>query len=82
MIGKNGINKIAGFTLLGLISILIIGGVLELESQLGFSFFNLLYIAGPVFLVWFGTRKNGCGSCNQESRSASESNDQEFKEIP
>jgi dolichol kinase len=25
------------------------------------------YGAGFSFLIWFSTRKNGCGSCNQEA---------------
>jgi len=25
----------------------------------------LLYLLLPSALIWFGTRKNGCGSCNQ-----------------
>lgn len=27
----------------------------------------LLYPLGACFLVWFATRRNGCGSCNQVS---------------
>ena len=27
----------------------------------------LLYPLGLCFLVWFATRRNGCGSCNQVS---------------
>ena len=60
---KDKINKIALF------SSIILGGVFliaffgefsfELESQL------FLYPLAITFFVWFVTRKNGCGSCNQ-----------------
>jgi hypothetical protein len=33
----------------------------------------------PAALIWFGTRKNGCGSCNQTC-GVSEKQDQEMKE--
>ena len=35
------------------------------ESLLGFPNAMLLYALMPLALIWFGTRKNGCGSCNQ-----------------
>ncbi len=70
---KDRINKISGLTLIALVSILIIVSVFKIELHNGFSLLNLFYIAGPIFLVWFGTRKNGCGSCNQQSCSDSSS---------
>lgn len=60
---KYRINKIALF------SSIIFGGIFlltffeefnfELESQL------FLYPIAITFFIWFATRKNGCGSCNQ-----------------
>ncbi len=35
------------------------------ESLLEFPNAMLLYALMPLALIWFGTRKNGCGSCNQ-----------------
>jgi hypothetical protein len=33
--------------------------------MLGFPNAVILYALMPAALIWFGTRKNGCGSCNQ-----------------
>jgi len=35
-------------------------------TLLGFPNEMMLYGLMPLALVWFGARKNGCGSCNQE----------------
>jgi len=39
----------------------------------------VLYALLPSALIWFGTRKNGCGSCNQTC-AVPEKKDQEIKE--
>jgi hypothetical protein len=41
------------------------GIVFENKELLGFENAMLLYLLLPSALIWFGTRKNGCGSCNQ-----------------
>ena len=48
---------------------LIFGGLIVLSYFMGeFETFQiLLYPLGLCFLVWFATRRNGCGSCNQVS---------------
>ena len=48
-----------------MILIILLGYVVRNESLLGFPNGMLLYALMPLALVWFGTRKNGCGSCNQ-----------------
>jgi len=63
---KDLINKISGIVLLGLVTIMITAYLFNIESKNGISLFYLLYLAGPIFFVWFGTRKNACGSCNQD----------------
>ena len=62
---KDKINKISA---LGLISsAVIIAAVYVLENITLFGFENamLLYLLLPSAFIWFCTRKNGCGSCNQ-----------------
>ena len=59
-------DKISIFTLiLGLI----FGGLIVLSYFMEeFETFQImLYPLGLCFLVWFATRRNGCGSCNQVS---------------
>ena len=62
---KDKINKIFGIASLGMIVVIVTGYVTEMDSLLGFPNAMLLYALMPLALVWFGTRKNGCGSCNQ-----------------
>jgi hypothetical protein len=52
-----------------LILILIFGGVFVLFYLFeGFETAKILiYPLGLCFLIWFATRRNGCGSCNQVS---------------
>ncbi len=63
---KDVVNKGAGILLIVLAVIIISGYLLNIDSIFGISSFYLFYIAGPVFLIWFGTRRNSCGSCNQD----------------
>ena len=65
MNNKDIINKISGIIAI-IISGIIIGGIIiENDSILGFPNAMMLYLLLPITLIWFGTRKNGCGSCNQ-----------------
>ena len=65
MITKDKLNKISGIISLGLFLVIVLGYVIGNESLLGFPNAMLLYALMPLALIWFGTRKNGCGSCNQ-----------------
>ena len=65
MITKDKLNKISGIISLGLFIVIVLGYVIGNESLLGFPNAMLLYALMPLALIWFGTRKNGCGSCNQ-----------------
>ena len=65
MCGKDRLNKISGITTLGMFAMLISRYVTENDTVLGFPNAMILYFLMPTALIWFGTRKNGCGSCNQ-----------------
>ena len=65
MYTKDKLNKISGIISLGLFIVIVLGYVIGNESLLGFPNAMLLYALMPLALIWFGTRKNGCGSCNQ-----------------
>ena len=65
MATKDKLNKISGIISLGLFTAMVSGYVMGNESLLGFPNAMLLYALMPLALIWFGTRKNGCGSCNQ-----------------
>ena len=58
---KDRINKIALFSsiIFGVVFLLAFFGEFQFESQL------FLYPLAITFFIWFATRKNGCGSCNQ-----------------
>lgn len=62
---KDNLNKISGIIALGMFLIILSGYFIGNESLLGFPNAMLLYALMPLALIWFGTRKNGCGSCNQ-----------------
>ena len=62
---KDKINKITGITAIISFSIILIGVIADNETILGFPNAMMLYLLLPSALIWFGTRKNGCGSCNQ-----------------
>jgi len=65
MATKDRLNKISGVSALGMFSVIVSGYFTGNESLFGFPNAMLLYALMPLALIWFGTRKNGCGSCNQ-----------------
>ncbi len=62
---KDKINKISAIGLISSGVIIAAGYVLENKTLFGFENAMLLYLLLPSAFIWFGTRKNGCGSCNQ-----------------
>jgi len=62
---KDKINKISATGLILSVVIIALGYVLENKTLFGFENAMLLYLLLPSAFIWFGTRKNGCGSCNQ-----------------
>ena len=62
---KDKINKISAIGLISSAAIIATGIILENKELLGFENAMMLYLLLPSALIWFGTRKNGCGSCNQ-----------------
>tara|TARA_B110000438_G_scaffold11448_1_gene11339 strand:- start:519 stop:737 length:219 start_codon:yes stop_codon:yes gene_type:complete len=62
---KDKINKISAVGLVSSAAVIASGIILENKELLGFENAMLLYVLLPSALIWFGTRKNGCGSCNQ-----------------
>ena len=62
---KDKINKISAVGLISSAAIIAAGYVLEDKTLFGFENAMLLYVLLPSAFIWFGTRKNGCGSCNQ-----------------
>ena len=65
---KDNVNKVFGISFISLIAIVIFSYISGNESVYGLPNLVMLYGAIPLFLVWFGTRKNGCGRCNQDRR--------------
>lgn len=61
---KDKINKISAAGLISSAAIIASGYVLDNKELLGFENAMLLYLLLPSAFIWFGTRKNGCGSCN------------------
>jgi len=64
---KDKLNKISGIIAIITFIIILSGIITENDSLLGFPNAMMLYGLMPSALIWFGTRKNGCGSCNQVS---------------
>ena len=62
---KDKINKISAVGLISSAAVIGAGIALENKELFGFENAMLLYVLLPSALIWFGTRKNGCGSCNQ-----------------
>ena len=62
---KDKINKISAVGLVSSAAVIASGIFLENKELLGFENAMLLYLLLPSALIWFGTRKSGCGSCNQ-----------------
>ena len=63
MSAKDKINILSGISLICIIGISILIYAIDKNSII-FPL-NSMYVSIPLFLIWFGTRKNGCGSCNQ-----------------
>jgi hypothetical protein len=74
---KDKLNKISGITALGMAAVLVTGYITGNDALLGFPNAMVLYALMPSALIWFGTRKNGCGSCNQTC-AIPEKNDKEI----
>ncbi len=62
---KDKINIISAVGLISSAAVIAAGILLENKELFGFENAMLLYVLLPSALIWFGTRKNGCGSCNQ-----------------
>ena len=62
---KDKINKFSAIGLISSAAIIASGYIFENKELLGFENAMLLYVLLPSAFIWFGTRKNGCGSCNQ-----------------
>ena len=62
---KDKINKVSAVGLVSSAAVIVSGIALENKELFGFENAMLLYVLLPSALIWFGTRKNGCGSCNQ-----------------
>ena len=62
---KDKINKVSAVGLISSAVVIASGIVLENKELLCFENAMMLYLLLPSALIWFGTRKNGCGSCNQ-----------------
>ena len=62
---KDKINKVSAVGLISSAAVIAAGIGLENKELFGFENAMLLYALLPSALIWFGTRKNGCGSCNQ-----------------
>ena len=75
MNNKNILNKISGIISIATFAIILLGYVTENQALLGFPNAMMLYLLLPSALIWFGTRKNGCGSCNQISSVSEQDKD-------
>jgi len=62
---KDKINKVSAVGLTLSAAIIASGYIFENKELFGFENAMLLYVLLPSAFIWFGTRKNGCGSCNQ-----------------
>ena len=75
MNNKDKLNKISGIIAITTFIIILSGIITENDSLLGFPNAMMLYGLMPSALIWFGTRKNGCGSCNQVSNLSKQQQD-------
>ena len=64
---KDKINKVSAVGLISSAAIIATGYIFVNKELFGFENAMLLYVLLPSAFIWFGTRKNGCGSCNQIS---------------
>ena len=76
---KDYINRISGIVSLALFMFMVCGLVFGNDKILGFSNEIMLYVIMPSALIWFGTRKNGCGSCNQTCSVSESKNENDAK---
>lgn len=76
---KDRINKISGIISIATFSVIISGVISGNDSLMGFPNAVLLYALMPSALIWFGTRKNGCGSCNQSCGVSEYQQDKDIK---
>ena len=79
MENKDKINKVSGIISLTVIMIIVLGVISENNSLLVFPNAMLLYVLMPSALIWFGTRKNGCGSCNQSCEISEDQRDKNIR---
>ncbi len=79
MNNKDKLNKISGIIALGAFISMLFGYITENDSIFGFPNAMMLYILMPSALIWFGTRKNGCGSCNQTHFVSKTKQDKDMK---
>ena len=75
MNNKDWLNRISGVIAITTFIIILSGIITENDSLLGFPNAMLLYGLMSVSLIWCGTRKNGCGSCNQVSNLSKQQQD-------
>jgi len=76
---KDTLNKISGITALVMFGVIISGYFSGNDVLFGFPNAMLLYALMPSALIWFGTRKNGCGSCNQSCRKSEPEQERNIK---
>ena len=76
---KDRINKISGITSLSMLVVILSGYITGIDSLFGFPNAMVLYALMPSALIWFGTRKNGCGSCNQTCSVSEPKQDKNIK---
>lgn len=79
MTSKDKLNKISGISALGVFALIVSGYITGNDSLLGFPNAMVLYGLMPAALIWFGTRKNGCGSCNQIDTVSDKEDQNSFK---
>ncbi len=79
MTNKDKLNKISGISALGMFALIVSGYITGNDSLIGFPNAMVLYALMPAALIWFGTRKNGCGSCNQIDTVSDKEDQNSFK---
>jgi hypothetical protein len=79
MTNKDKLNKISGISAFGMFALIVSGYITGNDSLLGFPNAMVLYALMPAALIWFGTRKNGCGSCNQIDTISDKKDQNNFK---
>ena len=59
------VSKVSAITGLALFTLVVINYVIPIFIFETFPMHYFWYAMGFCFIVWFSTRKGGCGSCNQ-----------------